>query len=111
MTDIDVGSLLSQMRSLAAQAQSLGSPPTDASGAPTTGGGEFAQVLNQSIDAVNQAQSRASALAEAFESGTSDVDLAEVMISLQKADLSFKAMTEVRNKLVSAYQEIMNMPV
>jgi flagellar hook-basal body complex protein FliE len=32
-------------------------------------------------------------------------------VALQKADLSFKAMTEVRNKLVDAYKEIMNMPV
>ena len=50
-------------------------------------------------------------MAEAFEAGTENVDLADVMISLQKASLSFKAMTEVRNQLVNAYQEIMNMPV
>lgn len=107
MSEIDVSSLLSQMRSLAAEAQSLGS----SQGAKPAGEGEFARVLEQSIGAVNDAQHGASELAASFESGTSDVDLAEVMISLQKADLSFKAMTEVRNKLVSAYQEIMNMPV
>jgi len=37
--------------------------------------------------------------------------LPEVMIALQKASLSFQAMTEVRNRLVSAYQDIMNMPI
>jgi flagellar hook-basal body complex protein FliE len=47
----------------------------------------------------------------AFETNASDTSLAEVMIASQKADLSFRAMTEVRNKLVSAYEEIMNMPV
>ena len=39
------------------------------------------------------------------------VTLPEVMIALQKASLSFQAMTEVRNRLVNAYQEIMNMPI
>jgi flagellar hook-basal body complex protein FliE len=39
------------------------------------------------------------------------VNLPEVMIALQKASLSFQAMTEVRNKLVNAYQDIMNMPI
>jgi len=106
MSNIDVSSLLAQMRSLAAEAQSLGSPAAE-----TAGKTEFADVLGSSIDAVNQAQGKATSLAAAFESGVADVDLADVMVSLQKADLSFKAMTEVRNKLVSAYQEIMNMPI
>jgi flagellar hook-basal body complex protein FliE len=39
------------------------------------------------------------------------VNLPEVMIAWQKASLSFQAMTEVRNRLVNAYQEIMNMPI
>jgi flagellar hook-basal body complex protein FliE len=109
MNSIDVSSLLAEMRSLAAQAQSLDAaagPADDA--APRT---SFADLLGGSVDAVNEAQSRATALASAFEAGDKNVDLAQVMISLQKADLSFKAMTEVRNKLVSAYQDIMNMPV
>jgi len=109
MNSIDVSSLLAEMRSLAAQAQALDvadGPAADA--APRT---SFADLLGESVDAVNEAQSRATELAGAFEAGDENVDLAQVMISLQKADLSFKAMTEVRNKLVSAYQDIMNMPV
>ncbi len=106
MNDIDVSGLLAQMRALANETQNLGVPAN--TGTPTTA---FAEVLGQSIDAVNQTQQRASALAEAFESGDPNVDLAEVMINLQKANVSFTAMTEVRNKLVNAYQEIMNMPV
>ena len=106
MNQIDVSSLLAQMRSLAAEAQG-GIPPAAGQGA----GSSFAEVLGDSVEAVNQAQMRASELAAAFEAGTGEVDLAEVMISLQKASLSFQAMTEVRNKLVNAYQEIMNMPV
>ncbi len=107
MNQIDVNSLLTQMRTLAAEAQSMEKAGEPAAGT-TTG---FSEVLQNSVDSVNQAQQKAGELAAAFEAGTTDVDLAEVMISLQKASLSFTAMTEVRNKLVTAYQEIMNMPV
>lgn len=106
MSDIDVSGLLAQMRALAAETQSLNNPSQ--ARAPEV---SFSDVLGRSIDAVNETQQHASGLAEAFEKGDSDVDLAEVMISLQKASVSFQAMTEVRNKLVNAYQEIMNMPV
>ncbi len=60
---------------------------------------------------MNDAQQHASDLKIGFASGTSDKSLAEVMIASQKASLSFRAVVEVRNKLVSAYQDIMNMPV
>ncbi|MGH8314875.1 MAG: flagellar hook-basal body complex protein FliE, partial [Steroidobacterales bacterium] len=50
-------------------------------------------------------------MAAAFESGAKDVDIAQVMIEVQKAGLAFRAMTEVRNKLVQAYQDVMNMPL
>ncbi len=111
MNTIDVSSLLAEMRSLAAEAQGLGSGPAADQAAAQPPEVSFADVLGNSIEAVNGSQAEASALAQAFEAGSSDVDLAEVMVSLQKASLSFQAMTEVRNKLVSAYQEIMNMPV
>lgn len=108
MSEIDVGSLLSQMRSLAAQAGPDAASPAAPDTVPKT---SFSDVLGSSIESVNAAQARASELAATFETGAGNVDLADVMISVQKASLSFQAMTEVRNKLVSAYQEIMNMPV
>ena len=46
-----------------------------------------------------------------FETGGSTANVAEVMVAMQKASLSFTAMTQVRNRLVEAYQEIMNMPI
>ena len=67
--------------------------------------------LKSSINAVNEAQTTASDMAAALERGDKSVALPEVMIALQKASLSFQAMTEVRNRLVNAYQEIMNMPI
>ena len=50
-------------------------------------------------------------LATAFESGDPTVNLSEVMVAIQKASISFQAMTQVRNNLVSAYKEVMNMQV
>lgn len=107
MSDVNVNELLAQMRALAAQAQGQANKPNPAE---ETGSG-FAQVLKSSIDEVNSAQQNAARLAEAFEMGDQQVDLAEVMVEMQKASLSFQAMTQVRNKLVSAYQDIMNMQV
>jgi flagellar hook-basal body complex protein FliE len=50
-------------------------------------------------------------MSDAFVKGEPNVDLTEVMVAVQKASLSFQAMTQVRNKLVQAYQDVMNMPV
>ncbi len=58
---------------------------------------------------MNQGEQRATQLAEAFERGAPGVELPQVMLEMQKASLSFHALTEVRNRLVSAYQDIMNM--
>ncbi|HEU4402299.1 MAG TPA: flagellar hook-basal body complex protein FliE [Candidatus Polarisedimenticolia bacterium] len=54
-------------------------------------------------------QQKAESMASAFETGAKDVDIAQVMVEVQKASLAFRAMTEVRNKLVDAYREIMRM--
>ena len=75
------------------------------------GGADFAAMLKSSIEQVNSTQQDSTAMAENFELGKTDASLQDVMISLQKANVSFQAMVQVRNKLVSAYQEIMNMPV
>ena len=79
--------------------------------AKPTGMPGFGELLESAVDSVNATQQTAGALKRDFDSERTDVDLAHVMVAVQKADLSFRAMTEVRNKLVTAYQEIMNMPV
>ena len=98
--------LLIQMRAMAAQAQGQSTP---AAGAEKQV--EFADLLKQSIDKVNDTQAEAKRLADAFQSGDPNVQMSEVMVALQKSNVSFQAMLQVRNKLVNAYQEIMNMPV
>lgn len=74
-------------------------------------GQDFASALKSSLDNVNNAQQQASDLAKAFEMGDPNTNIQDVMLSLQKANVSFQTMVQVRNKLVSAYQEIMNMQV
>ena len=71
----------------------------------------FAKLLKQGLDSVNQTQAKATDLATQFERGVPGVELPQVMLEMQKANVSFRALTEVRNKFVDAYREIMNMPL
>lgn len=71
----------------------------------------FQTMFQNAINTVNSNQKVASDLSTRFEQGDSNVDLPEVMIAMQKSSVSFQAMTQVRNKLVEAYKDVMNMPV
>jgi flagellar hook-basal body complex protein FliE len=109
MSDISsINQVLAEMRRLTAAAQS--SPAENGEGAKASGA-DFSAMLKQSIAQVNDTQQAASKLSEAFSAGDPNVDVAEVMVALQKAGVAFQAMTEVRNRLVSAYQDIMSMPI
>ncbi|MGR6873262.1 flagellar hook-basal body complex protein FliE [Pseudomonas sp. HK3] len=72
---------------------------------------DFQTMFGNAINSVNEQQKQSSELRTRFEKGDPMVDLPEVMIAAQKASVSFDAMKEVRNKLVDAYKDIMNMPV
>lgn len=100
--------MLNVLRSTAAQAAGK---PAESSSAPVAGPGSFADALKQSIDKVNQTQQQADQMAEKLAAGDSSQSLHEVMIALQTASVSFQEMVQVRNKLVSAYQDVMNMQV
>ncbi|MCG8433158.1 MAG: flagellar hook-basal body complex protein FliE [Gammaproteobacteria bacterium] len=104
MSQLEINQVLQQMRAMSAQAA-----PATANEINAENG--FASLLKQSVDSVNQLQQTAGKKAAAFETGTGDVSLAEVMLAGQKASISFRALTEVRNKFVEAYREIMNMPI
>lgn len=71
----------------------------------------FGEMFKSAIDTVNQSQQTANTLRTAYEQGTPGVDLPDVMIAANKAQVSFEATTQVRNRLLEAYKEIMNMPV
>ncbi len=103
MSNIDL--MVNQLRAVAAQAAAIPAPTEK----PTTA--DFAGMLKSAIDEVNGAQMDAKQLTRQFESGDPEVNLQDVVLSLQKASLSFQTMVQVRNKLVTAYQEVMNMQV
>ena len=102
-----IDNLLGQMRAASAAAAGQPSNAKAADAAKT----DFAEVLKNSIEGVNRTQVNASNLARDFELGVPNTNLNDVMISLQKANLSFQEMVQVRNKLVSAYRDIMNMSI
>ena len=104
MSEINTVNLINQMRTMATQAE--GSKiEAGSSQAP------FNLVLQQALDQVNDLTQSADSLKTRFEMGDPGVSLGEVMIASQKSNLGFEATLRVRNKLVQAYQDIMNMPV
>ncbi len=106
MEPINTVQLLNQIRALNAELQ----VPATSTPQPMDGP-KFGELLKNTLDSVNETQQASKQMKTGFENGTGDASLVEVMVASQKADLSFRAMTEVRNKLITAYQEIMNMPV
>lgn len=103
MSDMQINQVLDAMRALSARA-SAGTQETEAANA-----GGFAKLLESSLGEVSSAQRAASELAQRFEQGAPDVSLADVMVAKEKAGLQFEAVVQVRNRVIQAYQEIMNM--
>ncbi len=75
-----------------------------------TGGGSFVDVLKESIDKVNMLQGEANMAIEGLVKGETK-NIHDTMIAIEKASTSFNMMIQVRNKLLSAYEEIMRMQV
>ncbi|WP_329742668.1 flagellar hook-basal body complex protein FliE [Dyella sp. A6] len=115
MSQIDVNSLLSQMRQMSTQASASTSESAfrsiGASQGTSLAGSSFGDLLKQSIADVAQNQTQAGTLAANFERGAPGADLASTMVSIQKAQLSLSAMNQVRNKLVEAYKDVMGMSI
>jgi flagellar hook-basal body complex protein FliE len=108
-----IDAMLSQLRAGAALAAGKPEMGSAALGENKNAGNgvDFSAVLKNSLDQVNNTQQRAVKLAQDFELGAPEANLTEAMITMQKASISFQYALQVRNKLVAAYQEIMNMPV
>ena len=99
--------MITRMQALAAAAS--GKPI--ASDSQATNGVDFSAVLKNAIENVNTAQNSAQAKAQSFSTGASDTSLEDVIVSLQKANLSLQGMIAVRNRLVDAYKEVTNLQV
>ena len=118
---IGVNDLLAQMRAMADQTKGIQNTLTKPAMNTVAGidkgvtaidtENAFSTLLKNSINKVNDTQMQTNKLQEAFQKGDPDVQIAEVMLAMQKSNVSFQAMVQVRNKIVQAYQEIMNMPV
>jgi flagellar hook-basal body complex protein FliE len=117
MTDLNIANVVSQIRTLREQATAM--KPVAAPAAPVAsaqvGGVQrmpaFGDVLKGALNQVSAAQSEASKLQEGFQLGDPRADLPSVMLAMQKSQVSFRALVEVRNRVVQAYQDVMNMPM
>lgn len=113
---IDTGrieAMMAQLKAAAARTSPANiNPASDGALQPKAAGAvDFQSVLKTSLDQVNQIQLQSQQLAQRFEMGDSNVSLSDAMISLQKSSIALQQTVQVRNKLVSAYQEIMAMGV
>lgn len=105
MTDINTVNLLNQIRTMSAQAEGAG---MEIGANPSA---SFNVVFQQALNQVNDLTQTADGLKTRFELGDPNVSLADVMVAGQKSNLGFEATLRVRNKIVQAYQDVMNMPV
>lgn len=110
MNDLAINNVLSQMRALRAQSAGMGANPASnpVSGAPAA---NFSDALKGAVNSVAAAQNTSSSLASRFERGDDTVSLSDVMLAGAKSQVQFRGVVEVRNRLVAAYQDVMNMPI
>lgn len=108
----------SRIESMIAQLRTAATRPQDGVGTVQGGGiekaapkADFASALKNSLDQVNGALQKSEDLGKRFTMGDDSVNLSDVMIAVQKANIGFQATVQVRNRLVSAYHDIMNMQV
>ena len=105
----------SRIESMIAQLKAAATRPERGAAAVTgekpTAKVDFADALKNTLDQVSGAQKKTEELGKRFAMGDDSVNLSDVMISMQKSSIAFQATVQVRNKLVSAYHDIMNMQV
>jgi flagellar hook-basal body complex protein FliE len=106
MNRIEANDLLSRMHEMALHAKTKESPQINAASQSSA----FSSTLTNAISQVNDKQVQFNTLSEAFERGEA-VELSDVMIASQKSTVAFQSLLQVRNRFVSAYQEIMNMNI
>jgi len=107
--------MLAQLRATASLAKGGGAAAAaGASGIAGTGtpsSVDFGAAMKSALDGVNAQQAQAGAMAKDYELGNGNLGLHDVVIAMQKANISFQGTVQVRNKVVAAYNEIMNMQI
>ena len=116
---IDTSRIQAMMEQLKAAATKASAAPEAASGvggASAIGGKsavklDFAEALHSTLQGVSDRSAEAQALSKRFTMGDDTVSLSDTMVAMQKSSVAFQATVQVRNKMISAYQDIMNMQV
>jgi flagellar hook-basal body complex protein FliE len=109
---IDSSRIEAMMAQLKSAATAPAASPLASPGATTAAPkADFATALKSSLEQVSNSQNVADQMGQRFALGDDSVSLSDTMIAMQKANINFQAAVQVRNKLVSAYHEIMNMQV
>jgi flagellar hook-basal body complex protein FliE len=105
-----VAGVLSALSSISSMSSTPAPDPVEpaVSGAQ---GASFSQALNTAVNRLDDAITSANTKAKAFAAGNPDVSLSDVMVSLEQANLALQAAANVRDKIVAAYTNVMNMPV
>jgi flagellar hook-basal body complex protein FliE len=109
ISQANVQSMIETLRSYQTQSTGTSSSVNEPS-ATKVGQPSFFDSVKNALDKVNEADVKADAMTEAYDRGE-EVPLTEVVLSMQKSSLAFEATLQVRNKVMKAYEEIMNMPV
>jgi len=107
MENAGINSILDQLQATSALASGIKKQESENEAVKV----DFGETLKAAVDKTNNLQLTADQMTKDFVSGENNMDLHEVMISMQKANVTFQTMVQVRNKLVTSYQEIMNMQV
>jgi len=114
MVAIDGGqieAMVSQIRNAVSGVKAQNSIESKLGEAQSASGVDFAQIFKTQLDQANQLQKNAQQLGQRFTLGDESVNLSDVMIGYQKSSIAMQTTLQVRNKLVSAYHDIMNMQV
>lgn len=101
---------MTQRSGMSRAAEMLGNPE-GLMGSSQAGAPNFSNVLSEALQSVHQVQQEAKVLQQAYQQGSPDVGLEETMIAMNKASLSFQMLAQARNRVVAAYNEVMNMQV
>lgn len=107
--EIKAASTMAALRTQLAQA--VAGAKEGAATSKAAGGGDFISSLDAALKSVSSAQNQATEVQRQFQMENPAVSLEETMVAMNKAQISFSAAVQVRNRLVQAYEQMMNMPV
>ena len=111
MNTINTSQMLQNLDVMKAASSNNNNRNTNSNSNGNSAGGNFSGIIKSAIDNVNQTSKMATKMTAAVEAGDRSVNVVDTMIALQKARIQSQALMQVRNKVLSAYKDIMNMPV